>query len=515
MSDEEKRLCIECETEKELSAFDGDGTVCKECQEARASPTGLEGLTKLLERIEERDKQRDAETERRIADAIEAVAGKLTTPTKTTSSGYHTKDEFDRMGFSGPDLRPDGSRPSQEEREEERRANFEVARMIMDGAGRVSRNPVIIEPTERFLQCYRAAVFEAPGERIQVATDKGRPIRAMDTAETGYGLELMGTQYVTTMWESAKNNDGILNSIATMPMTDPTTYVPIDGAPPEMLFVAESTAYNATAYGTSKTPSSRVSLSAKKFTIQQIWSGELSEDSIIAFTPFLRKKLAESAGLYLGSAYLNGDTTNAGTGNINLDDANPTDTKHYLAWTGIRYYWLVTTTGQGKNMAGELDPKEILRARGKLSGGDDDVDAGIKNANWGLRARDLRLVCDWDTFMIMHDMDIVKTVDKYGPKATVVTGELGSYEGIPIICPPYATKTMADGKCSDTEASNVVGQITLFNPDGWLGGVRRNTQFFMDRIQRTDQFLIELYTRRGFTKFGENVASGIYNITVA
>ena len=159
-------------------------------------------------------------------------------------------------------------------------------------------------------------------------------------------------------------------------MSDPTTYVPIDGNLPEMLYVSESTSATATAYTTSKTPTSKVTLSAKKFTIQQMWSGELNEDSIIAFTPFLRTQLNRAAGVYLGSAYYNGDTTNAGTGNINLDDANPTDTKHYLAWTGIRYYWLVTATGQGKDMAAPLDATEIVRARGKLNAGNDDVGAG-------------------------------------------------------------------------------------------------------------------------------------------
>jgi hypothetical protein len=37
---------------------------------------------------------------------------------------------------------------------------------------------------------------------------------------------------------------------------------------------------------------------------------------------------------------------------------------------------------------------------------------------------------------------------------------------------------------------------------------------FMDRVQGTDQILIELYTRRALTKFGANVAAGIYNISL-
>lgn len=392
------------------------------------------------------------------------------------------------------------------------RADFELALMLQGGA-RSIRNPVELTYSEALTNAIRHHVFEA-GPRIQVRDSNGRT-RAMDTAETGYGLELIGAQYVSSMWEAARNLDSLVSDIRSVPMGAPTVYVPINGEIPEMLFVAESTSPTATAYTTSKTPSNRVSLAAKKFTIQQIWSAELQEDSIVAFVPFLREMLAISAAQHLGSAYYNGDTTNAGTGNINSDDADPADTKHYLAWDGIRHDWLVTTTANGINQAAALDPANINVARGRLSGVDDDVDAAVKTINWGVNPRELRIVADWTTYLAMLDgSDKVTTVDKYGPGATIVTGELGSIYGIPIISPSYASKTEADGKASGTEASNTKGQITVFNPRAYLGGVRREVQMFMDRIQGTDQFLIELYTRRGFTRFGTSGAAGIYNITV-
>ena len=401
-----------------------------------------------------------------------------------------------------------------EERDDWFRSNYELAMMVMGGTKAI---PTIttVEPSKAFRDGWLHHVFERNPQDVPYVTDgNGKPTRAMDTAETGFGLELIGAQYVRDLWTAARNEDTISGAIRTIPMTDPTVYVPIDGDLPEMLFVGESTSSSATAYTTSKTASSRVTLTAKKFTIQQIWSGEMEEDSIIAFTPFLREKLNMAAAQYLGSSMYNGDDTNAGTGNINLDDANPDDTKHYLAYDGIRHYWLVTTTGQGKSMAAALDLKEINVARGKLNGGDDDIDNAVKNINWGRSARQLLLVADWDTYMAMLDADKVVTVDKYGPAATVLTGELGSIFGIPIISPSYASKTEADGKASTTEASNTRGQITLFNPAGFLAGSRREVQLFFDRIQRTDQFLFELYTRRAFTRFGGNVAAGIYNIVL-
>ena len=396
-------------------------------------------------------------------------------------------------------------------------SDFEMCWLIQGGMSGLRVMPKAIDYGDYFTTVMRHHLFEKPGRetiRAMGADGQIRNARAMDAQEAGFGLELIGVEYVTELWRAARNMDTLVNDIRAVPMSDPTQKIPIDGSIPEMLFVGESTSESATAYGTSKTGSGNRTLTAKKFTIQQVWSGELDEDSIVPWVPFLREMLAMSAALHLGSAYLNGDTTNAGTGNINLDDADPEDSKHYLAFDGIRHYWLVDDSGQGKSMASAIDIAEINVARGKLNGGGDDIDNGITNINWGQDARDLRLVMDWDTYMGLLDTDRVTTIDKYGPSATVLTGELGNVNGIPIITPPYASKTQADGKASNTESSNTKGQITLFAPRGWVGGVRRETALFFDRIQRTDQFLFELYTRRAFQRHGSNVAAGIYNITV-
>ena len=476
-----------------------------------------EDLAKAVATANESQRQEHEDETRSVLSEAQAHLARLKgaepmTPSKTDAGpavrGYTA---IERTWFESD---PAARNLPKEERDDWLRANYEVAMMIIGGT-RAIASINTVEPSDALRRGWQHHVFErAPAEAPWVTDGNGSRVRAMDTAETGFGLELVGAQYVSDLWAATRNIDSITGRIRTIPMSAPTTYVPIDGDLPEMLFVGESTSSSATAYTTSKTASSRVTLTAKKFTIQQIWSGEMEEDSIIAFTPFLREKLNMSAAQYLGSSMYNGDTTNAGTGNINLDDANPADTKHYLAYDGIRHYWLVDATGQGKNMAAALDFAEINVARGKLNGGDDDIDNAVKNINWGRDAAELLLVADWSTYMAMLDGDKVTTVDKYGPAATVLTGELGRYSGIPIISPAYATKTDTDGFLVDTEATNSRGQITVFNPAGFLAGSRREVQLFFDRIQRTDQFLLELYSRRAFTRFGGNTAAGIYNIVV-
>lgn len=469
----------------------------------------------LAARLAQSEEQQAAAMARIAEDAVSrALAGlnlgEPSTPSMREQPAVRLRDRFDDLGYT--------------------RADFEFAMMFFQGARRLSYNPRQLAPPADLVRAWRHHVFETDGGAPFILEDENKAptrrldpspwaegadwSRAMDTAETGFGLELIGAEYSNQLWAAARNTDGIVDRIRSIPMAHPTVVVPIDGDLPEMLFVGESTTAGATAYATSKTGSNKATLVAKKFTIQEIWSGELDEDSIVTFTPFLRERLGMATGLYVGSTMYNGDNTNAGTGNINSDDADPADTKHYLAYDGIRHYWLVDAAGQGFDMAGQLDLRQIDRARGRLNGGDDDVDNLIKNINWGTNAASLIAVPDWDTYMNMLNFDEVRTVDRYGAQATILNGELGRVSGIPIVSPSYASKTEADGKASTTEANNTKGQLTVFNPSGFLRGVRRETQLFFDRIQRTDQFLFELYLRGGFTRFGGNVAAGVYNITV-
>ena len=124
-------------------------------------------------------------------------------------------------------------------------------------------------------------------------------------------------------------------------------------------------------------------------------------------------------------------------------------------------------------MAGALDPKEIDRARGKLNGTTDDVDADFNNVNWGADASRLLLICDFDTYINLLDLDVVTTVDKYGPAATVLTGELGRYKGIRVFAPSYASKTEADGKGLGHGRRRTRRADHRAEPDGWLAGTRR------------------------------------------
>ena len=334
--------------------------------------------------------------------------------------------------------------------------------------------------------------------------------RAMDTAETGYGLELVGAAYATELWAGARAKSRVFSLLPTFPMNAATEYLPVEAALPEMLFVSESTASNSSDYTTSKTGSNRVQVDAKKFVIHQKWSGEIEEDSLIPFLPFLREQASRSISHYSDSLALNGDTTNAATGNINLDDADPADTKHYLAFDGIRHAALVDNTNNKTDASGALTYAKLQDLRGSM------IDSTYLH-DWGHPddPSDLIYVADPATADAIGKLDEVITIDKYGVLATVLTGEVGNIGRNPLLSSIAVSKTEADGKVSTTGGNNTKGQVVAFNRRAFTVGIRRSLKVETERLPGSDQNRLVFSLRLGFGRFSPTgAASGIEGAAV-
>lgn len=387
-------------------------------------------------------------------------------------------------------------------------AELDSAFRAVSDASYVSNALLRADDERRLGEMHRAGVLDAAAYE--------RAVRAMDTAESGYGNQLVGAQYVGDLWKGARSQSRVFDLIDSFEMTDATAYMPVEAAPPEMLFVSESTANNSSNYGTSKTGSNRVQVDAKKFVIHQMWSGEMEEDSLIPFLPFLREQAVRSVAHYTDSLVLNGDTTNAGTGNINLDDADPADTKHYLAFDGLRHAGIVDNTANKADIAGAITLSAFKAQKGRL------LDLANQH-DWGhpVDPSDLVHVADPETADAIAFMDEVLTVDKFGPGATILTGQQARVLGNPLIASIAVSKTEADGKVSTTGGNNVKGQVVTFNRRGFKAGWRRRVQTEVERIPATDQTRIVYSMRLGFGRFSPTgAASGIeaadvlYNITL-
>lgn len=333
-----------------------------------------------------------------------------------------------------------------------------------------------------------------------------RALRAMDTAESGFGLQLVGAQYVGDLWKGAEAEARVFNLIRSFEMSAPTAYLPVQSTLPTVSLVQESTANNSSNYGTTKTGSNRVEVSAKKLLMHQMWSGEMDEDSLIPYLPFLREEAARSWALHLDGLVLNGDTTDAATGNINQDDEDPGGTEYFLAFDGLRHAGLVDNTANSAAIAGALTINHFKTQRGRM------LDRTYKH-DWSHPndPSDLVYVADPDTTDAIGMFDEFLTLDKFGPGATILTGQQGKVLGHPLIASIMVPLTEADGKASfDTPANNVKGQVVAFNRRGAVTGWRRQMKVEVERLPGTDQTRMVWSTRLGMGRFSPTgAASGI------
>lgn len=90
---------------------------------------------------------------------------------------------------------------------------------------------------------------------------------------------------------------------------------------------------------------------------------------------------------------------------------------------------------------------------------------------YGVNISDLTILCDFQTGFKILELDEVKTVDKYGPAATILVGEIGKIWGIPIVISEYIRHDLdADG--TDTTGTGAL-TVMLFVNRGYFATADR------------------------------------------
>ncbi len=92
---------------------------------------------------------------------------------------------------------------------------------------------------------------------------------------------------------------------------------------------------------------------------------------------------------------------------------------------------------------------------------------------YGVNINDLAIVCDFQTGFKLLELTEVTTVDKFGPQATILTGEIGKIWGIPIVISEYIRHDLdADG--TDTSGTGTL-TVMLFVNRGYFAVADRGS----------------------------------------
>ncbi len=299
---------------------------------------------------------------------------------------------------------------------------------------------------------------------------------AMDSTTAGSGDELVPTQEASTLWMDVNLETMVAPLFSRVDMPSDPFEIPLQMGDVSWYPGTENLAVTATALNTSKQ-----TLTSYELVGQVPWSLTLDEDAVIAMAQEVRSGLVRNAAEVIDDVVLNGDSSAAN--NINADGANITKSDsgkgHWLlGFDGLLHLPLVDNTGQANNHGAVVSDDMFNEVRGKLG-------------KYGVRPSELAYLMDVNTYIRALSVANFRTLDKLGPNATVLRGQLGAVEGIPVIVSEQMKLADTDGKVTDAGNGANTGRLLIVNRSQWRVGFRRELAIETDRdIQKRQNIMV-------------------------
>ncbi len=308
---------------------------------------------------------------------------------------------------------------------------------------------------------------------------------AMDSTTAGSGDELVSTLEARELWMDVNLQTMVGPLVPTFPMPSNPFDIPRQLGDVSFYPGTENAAGSPTALSTG-----RATLTAYELVGQAPYSFTLEEDSVIALLPEIRAGLVRNVAEALDDIILNADRTTGN--NINADgaviSASEAGKAHWLlGYDGIIHLPLVDNTGQRNNHGASVSDDMFNEIRAKLG-------------KYGARPSQLVWVMDVNTFIRAQSVSQFRTMDKLGPNATLLTGMLGSIEGIPVIVSEQMRLADTDGKVTAAGNGTDTGRLLIFNRTQWAQGFRRELTIDVDRDTQKRQTVVTVSFRHALTE---------------
>jgi len=187
------------------------------------------------------------------------------------------------------------------------------------------------------------------------------------------------------------------------------------------------------------------------------FSAEMEQDSVLETFGMHRTELVASAAETMDTCALNGQSTALGT----LDAGNGPAAANGYGAVGLRWWGIVneanTVAGGGANVTAAL----LLANRQALG-------------KFGVVPTDLGHYLDPVNYIALLGSDEVETIDKLGPAATIITGQVGMVHGAPIFVSSEMPTNLAVGGTAFTPGTTTCA-LTV-NRTRWRAGIKQSVQ---------------------------------------
>ena len=310
-------------------------------------------------------------------------------------------------------------------------------------------------------------------------------LRAMDVDTAAQGLEWVPTGIGASVHEKVRAIGKVAPLFGSVDLpTNPWKW-PLEGADATVYRVAEPTADNETPVTASTPGTGAATFDAEIMAGRILFSRSMEADSIVAVMPYVRNKLALAFVTAEETAIINGDSD----GTHQDSDIGASTTSAYTLWDGLRKRALANAGFDGANA---MLSSTLLRNTRALMG------------KWGVDPSQLAYIVSVTSYLhLLKDTNLL-TVDKMGPSAVILTGQVGAVDGIPVIVSEHVRQ--------DVNASGVYDGITtdetfalIVNRGEWVMGSRMPITIETDDspYRETFQRLMVAFKRADFQNIGD------------
>ena len=327
-----------------------------------------------------------------------------------------------------------------------------------------------------------------------------RVLRAMDTDTSNEGVDWIPTGIGSSLHERVRASGKVAPLFQRINLpTNPWKW-PLEGADATAYRVAEPTSDTATKVTVSTPGTGAATFDAEIFGGRVLFSKSLEADSALAILPYVQRKLVQAFVDAEERAILDGDTDGTHQ-DTDTNSAGATDAA--WAWDGLRKRALANSSASG----GSALTVALLAARRA------DMDY------YGLNPAEMAFIVPISSYYALVTDTNVITVDKFGPQATILNGQLGSLYGVPIIVSEHVRTNLNASGIHDAITTTKTYALAV-NRNEWVMGQRTPLALETDDslYRETYQRVVVGFMREDFQNVNargssEDDTSIVYNVT--
>ncbi|MDR4483818.1 MAG: phage major capsid protein [Nitrospirales bacterium] len=295
--------------------------------------------------------------------------------------------------------------------------------------------------------------------------ETGALAKALDTAAAGEGAEFVPTEFsrelidrVTLGLRVAALHRKLMIPRSPFEMPAVATALPMGFLVPESTsanFLTEANKISEVVTGTRN-----VTWAARGIGGLAVYSGEIDDDSIVPMGEFARSQLVDSLANAIEEAMMNGAEA-ATHPDYDTHTASGTALLPARAWDGYRALAIAPSTDTTLDFGGNFTSTLIRTLRAKM------VRYGAQPSQLAYVTSIKTILSKW---MLLPE---IQTLDKLGSNAVVLSGQIASFDGSPVIASDFARDTVDATGFNTNGGTNTKSTLNIINRTaGWFGEVR-------------------------------------------